>query len=80
MGFMSKLTAQQEIFMHLLYEEVEMAIREGNAPFAALITDQQNNILAKAHNQTNTKKMSIAHAENKIEAICIACETLGHNN
>lgn len=72
---MEKITDQQESFMHLVYEEVERAILEGNPPFAALITDNQNTIIAKTHNQTNSKQISIAHAE--IEAIRLACETLG---
>ena len=69
------ITAQQESFMDLVYEEVELAIREGNPPFASLIVDPQNNIIAKAHNQTNIKKSCIAHAE--IEAISLACTSLG---
>lgn len=61
--------------MHLVYEEVEVAISEGNPPFAALITGPQGKILAKTHNQSNTKKITISHAE--IEAIYSACTTLG---
>jgi hypothetical protein len=33
--------------MRLIYEEVEMAIQEGNPPFTALITDELNNIQQK---------------------------------
>jgi tRNA(adenine34) deaminase len=72
---MPQITPQQEQFMNLVYEEVEMAIKEGNPPFAALIVDQQNTIIAKTHNQAKTLKISIAHAE--VEAIRIACVTLG---
>jgi len=61
-------------FMKLVYEEVELAVKEGNPPFAALITDDKDYIIAISHNQTNTKNMIVAHAE--IEAISMANLTL----
>lgn len=69
------LSPDQERIMNLVYEEVEIAIQEGNPPFAAIITDSENNIIAVAHNQANTKQLAIAHAE--IEAIQLACKKLG---
>lgn len=69
------LSPEQERIMKLVYEEVEIAIQEGNPPFAAIITDSKNNILSVAHNQANTKQLAIAHAE--IEAIQLACKILG---
>lgn len=69
------LSPEQERIMNLVYEEVEIAIQEGNPPFAAIITDSENNILSIAHNQANTKQLAIAHAE--IEAIQLACKLLG---
>lgn len=69
------LSPEQERIMNLVYEEVEIAIQEGNPPFAAVITDSENNILAVAHNQANTKQLAIAHAE--IEAIQLVCKILG---
>lgn len=69
------LTQEQERLMNLLYKEVEIAIQEGNPPFAAIITDSENNILAIARNQANTKQLAIAHAET--EAILTACAALG---
>lgn len=69
------ITPEQEKMMNLLYNEVEIAIQEGNPPFAAIITDAENNILAISHNQANTKKLAISHAE--IEAIQIACASIG---
>ncbi len=61
--------------MQLLYDEVELAIKEGNSPFGAIITDKNNNIIVKTHNKSNTKNLSIAHAE--IEAIQEAAKILG---
>ncbi len=50
--------------MNLVYEEVEIAIQEENPPFAAIITDSENNnILAVAHNQANTQQLAIAHTD-----------------
>lgn len=72
---MFAISPEQERIMNLVYEEVEIAIQEGNPPFAAIITDSENNILAVAHNQANTKQLAIAHAE--IEAIQLACKILG---
>ncbi len=69
------LSTEQENIMNLVYEQVEIAIQEGNPPFAAIITNSENNILAAAHNQANTKQLAIAHAE--IEAIQLACKILG---
>jgi hypothetical protein len=71
------LSPEQERILNLVYKEVEIAIQEGNPPFAAIITDPENNILAVAHNQANIKQLAIAHAE--IEAIQLACKLLGDN-
>lgn len=70
-----ELSSPQEKIMNLVDEEVEIAIQEGNPPFAAIITDCENHILAVAHNQANTKQLAIVHAE--IEAIQITCKLLG---
>lgn len=69
------LSPEQENIMNLVYDEVEIAIQEGNPPFAAIITDSKNNILAISHNQANSKQLAIAHAE--IEAIQMACAVVG---
>lgn len=65
---------EQEYLLTILYKEVEIAIEEGNPPFAAIITNSDNHILAVTHNRANTKQLAIAHAE--IEAIQMACEAL----
>lgn len=36
------LSPEQEKIMNLIYEEVEIAIQEGNPPFASIITDSEN--------------------------------------
>lgn len=74
---MEKYLAPEHLyFMNLVYEEVEIAIQTGNPPFAALIIDSSNTIIAKTHNQSHSKNCMIAHAE--IEAIHIGCRTLEH--
>lgn len=72
---MTQVLDQDLFFMRLVYEEVELAIYEGNPPFAALIVDEEHKVLARAHNLSNSKQVSISHAE--IEAIYKACATLG---
>lgn len=71
---MPHLEEQIKKFMNLVYDEVELAIKEGNPPFGALIIDKSGSIVALTHNQSNTKRIAIAHAE--IEAIQIACSKL----
>lgn len=66
---------QLDEIMQILYNEVEIAISEKNSPFAAIITDSNNNIIVKTHNKSNTKNLAIAHAE--IEAIQEASRILG---
>lgn len=69
------INVQHEFWMQLVYEEVELAIQEGNPPSAALITDQKDRLLSITHNQANTKNFKLAHAE--MEAIHLACAYLG---
>ena len=45
---------KMEFLMRMVMEEVSIAIKEGNSPFAAFLLDQEGTILYKAHNTTNT--------------------------
>ena len=57
--------------MRLVMKEVDIAIKEGNSPFAAFLLDQNGNILYKSHNTTNTEVDPTAHAEiNLIRKAC----------
>ena len=63
-----------EEIMKLVIEEVELAIKENNSPFAAFLLDKDGNIIYKSHNTTNTNVDPTAHAE--INVIRMACNDL----
>lgn len=63
-----------EEIMKLVIEEVELAIKENNSPFAAFLLDMDGNIIYKSHNTTNTNIDPTAHAE--INVIRMACNDL----
>ena len=71
---MSIGTKQMEYIMNLVMDEVDIAINEGNAPFAAFLLDKDGNIIFKSHNTTNSDINPTAHAE--INLIKIACKQL----
>ena len=60
--------------MKEVMEEVEVAIKEGNPPFAAFLLDKKGNVIYKAHNTCNTDIDPTAHAEMKV--IKKACKDL----
>lgn len=66
-------TKMEEI-MEQVIKEVDVAIKEGNAPFSAFLLDKNGNILFKEHNTTNSELNPTAHAE--INLIRKACQKL----
>lgn len=60
--------------MEQVIKEVEIAIKEGNAPFSAFLLDKNGDILFKEHNTTNSELNPTAHAE--INLIRKACQKL----
>ena len=60
--------------MRLVIGEADIAIKEGNSPFAAFLLDNDGNVLFKAHNTSNTDIDPTAHAE--INLIRTACKEL----
>lgn len=66
----------QEKLMHIVIEEVEVAIKEGNSPFAAILIDENGNIIGKAHNTAKTGNNPVLHAEvNLITDMCLRLKT-----
>lgn len=65
---------KMEYIMKSVIEEVDIAIKDGNSPFAAFLLDKEGNILYKAHNTSNTDIDPTAHAE--INLIRNACRDL----
>ena len=64
----------KEKLMNVVLEEVDVAIREGNSPFAAILVDESGKIISKAHNTAKSMCNPVLHAE--INLITQACEKL----
>jgi len=64
--------------MNLVMEEVDIAVNEGNSPFAAFLLDMDGNIKYRAHNTSNSDIDPTAHAE--INLIRNACRDLNSKN
>ncbi len=61
----------QERLMKIVIEEVDIAIAEGNSPFAAILIDDDENIIKKAHNTAKSSSDPTRHAEiNLISEVC----------
>lgn len=61
----------QEKIMRVVIEEVEIAIKEGNSPFAAILINKNGEIIGKSHNTAKTENNPILHAEiNLITNVC----------
>ena len=54
---------EKENLMKIVMEEVDIAIKEGNSPFAAILIDTKGNIIEKAHNTAKSMCNPILHAE-----------------
>lgn len=61
-----------EKLMKVVIEEVDVAVEEGNSPFAAILIDTEGNIIEKAHNTAKSTCNPTAHAE--INLISEACK------
>ena len=64
----------KENLMRIVMKEVDVAIKEGNSPFAAILIDEQGNIIERAHNTAKSMCNPVLHAE--INLISEACKKL----
>lgn len=62
----------KEDLMRIVMKEVDVAIKEGNSPFAAILIDEQGNIIERAHNTAKSMCNPVLHAE--INLISEACK------
>lgn len=69
---------KKEELMKQVLQEVNVAIKEGNSPFAAILVDEQGNIIEKAHNTAKSMCNPVLHAE--INLISKACKKLNTRN
>jgi len=66
-----------EDVMRQAIEEAELAVKEGNAPFACIVVDQQGNIVLKEHHRVKEYTDPTAHGEvNAIRVLCKKLNTL----
>ena len=65
---------KKENLMRVVMLEVDEAIKEGNSPFAAILIDENGNIIEKAHNTAKSMCNPVAHAE--INLITKTCKKL----
>lgn len=62
---------KHENVMKLALEEAELAVREGNAPFACVVLDKEGNVAAKDHDRVKELMDPTAHGEvNAIRSLC----------
>lgn len=71
---MSFSKEKKEQLMRIVIEEVDVAIKEGNSPFAAILIDEQGNVIEKEHNTAKSMCNPVLHAE--INLISKACKKL----
>lgn len=63
--------SNHEAIMKLALDEAALAVREGNAPFACVVTDEAGNVVIKEHDRVNEYTDPTAHGEvNAIRALC----------
>lgn len=66
-----------EEIMKLAMEEAELAVHEGNAPFACVVVDQNGEIVARDHDRVKELMDPTAHGEvNAIRKLCKQLQTL----
>jgi len=54
---------KKEDLIKLAIKEAEKAFEQGNAPFGAVLADENGNVIATAYNTAHTDKDPTAHAE-----------------
>lgn len=63
--------------MKIALTEAELAVREGNAPFACIVADTQGNIVLQEHDRVKEYTDPTAHGEvNAIRKLCKQLNTL----
>lgn len=62
---------QHEDIMRLALEEAELAVKEGNAPFACVVVDKNGDIALKEHDRVKELTDPTAHGEvNAVRRLC----------
>jgi len=75
------LRMNHEAIMKIALEEAELAVRDGNAPFACVVTDREGNIVLQEHDRVKENTDPTAHGEvNAIRVLCKKLNTLSLND
>lgn len=68
---------EPEDYMRLALDEVEIAVAEGNAPFAVVVVDSNNQVVLCEHDRVKEQMDPTAHGEvNAIRKLCGQFQTL----
>lgn len=71
------LVMSHEEIMEIALEEAQIAVDEGNAPFACVVTDDKGNIVLREHDRVKELMDPTAHGEiNAIRRLCKQLNTL----
>jgi len=66
-----------DLIMKVALEEAEVAVKEGNAPFACIVVNQSGSIVLQEHDRVNEYTDPTAHGEvNAIRTLCKKLSTL----
>jgi len=70
-----------EDVMRIAMEEAEVAVRQGQAPFGAVVVDHEGTVIAQDHDRVHELLDPTAHAEiNAIRLLCKKLNTLDLSN
>lgn len=84
-GYVDRSAGYVRIMTHMNHEEImkrameeaELAVSEGNAPFACVVVDNEGNIVLKEHDRVKELTDPLAHGEvNAIRKLCRDRNTL----
>jgi tRNA(adenine34) deaminase len=72
----TSMTSHEE-YMRLAMEEAELAVREGNAPFAVVVVDKDGAVVWRDHDRVRELMDPTAHGEvNAVRYLCKELKTL----
>ncbi len=70
-----------EDIMRLALEEAELAVQEGNAPFACVVANGDGSVVIKDHDRVKERMDPSAHGEvNAVRELCKRLKTLSLSN
>lgn len=81
MGYKPGDTVRHEDIVRTVLEEVEIAVKDGNAPFACVVIDKTGNTVLREHDRVKEVMDPTAHGEiNAIRKLCKQLNTVSLND